>query len=458
MPGADAAMQERFSSFFFLRSYVAIAAGILIIALALDSLLVWLIPAGNTEAAQRHAADLALIEMQLQNPLQANLSSDIAARFVALESQFESALGVPLSLYEQEDFAGQDAFLSALQTGEVVSGFDSEGQEILYRLLENSDQVLVLGPLREPTTSRNSIESIVIISYYVLVAILLFLWVRPFYRDLSALRHAASRFGRDDFSSRVEVDARSSILPVAQSFNRMAERIQYLVTAHRDLTNAVSHELRTPLARFKFSMEILSKTDDEDKKTEYLNAMKSDVQELEELIDEMLTYARLSEENLQLHQTSVHLDAWLNRQMNLYAAGPVHVKYRVAMSNPSDDGRVHCNADLMARALNNILRNSLRYAATAVTVTATLSDENVVIRICDDGPGIPTDKHQAVFEPFARLDTSRDKQSGGYGLGLAIARRIMQRHNGSISLENNMPTGACFILQWPRMGELSPSK
>lgn len=450
-------MKERFSSFFFLRSYVAIAAGILIIALALDSLLVWLIPAGDSEATKVYAADFALIEMQLQNqsPELVGSSPDINAKFIALKTQFERSLGMPLSLLAQEDFTGQDTFLTALRTGEVVSGFDSDGQEFLYYLLRDADQVLVLGPLPEPTTSGNSIESIVIISYYLLVAILLFLWVRPFYRDLSALRRAASSFGRDDFYSRVEVDARSSILPVAQSFNRMAERIQYLVTAHRDLTNAVSHELRTPLARFKFSMEILGKTDDENKKAEYLSAMKTDVQELEELIDEMLTYARLSEENLQLNQTNVHLDAWLNRQMNLYAAGPVYVKHSMAMNNPSDNGIANFNADLMARAVNNILRNSLRYATTAVTVSATLSDERVCIRICDDGPGIPTEKHQAVFEPFARLDTSRDKQSGGYGLGLAIARRIMQRHNGSISVENNMPTGACFVLQWPRLGEPS---
>ncbi|MDP1933072.1 MAG: ATP-binding protein [Gammaproteobacteria bacterium] len=449
-------MKERFSSVFFLRSYVAIAAGILIIALALDSLLVWLIPAQNTEAAQRYAPDFALVELQLQGQNDAESDTGTTGRFRALEPQLEQALGLPLTLYSQDDFAGQDAFLTALLTGAVVSGFDSQGQEILYRLLGDSSQVLALGPLPEPTTSEDSIETIVIISYYVLVAILLFLWVRPFYRDLSALRHAASRFGRDDFSSRVEVDSRSSILPVAQSFNRMAERIQYLVTAHRDLTNAVSHELRTPLARFKFSMEILDKTDDVQKKSHYLNAMKADVQELEELIDEMLSYARLSEENLHFSQSSIHLEAWLNRQMDLYAASPIRVRYRVELDGENDkytgdaDFTADFNAELMARAVNNILRNSLRYAATSVTVMATLSQHSVIIRISDDGPGIPSDKHQLVFEPFSRLDTSRDKQSGGYGLGLAIARRILQRHGGDIIVENNIPHGACFVLQWPR--------
>ena len=109
-----------------------------------------------------------------------------------------------------------------------------------------------------------------------------------------------------------------------------------------------------------------------------------------------------------------------------------------------------CHPDLVARAIHNIIRNGLRYAQSEINVYARLSADSVQISICDDGPGIPESMHERVFEPFSRLETSRDKQSGGYGLGLAIAARILQRHRGSIRVENSAPHGACFKLEWPR--------
>jgi len=294
------------------------------------------------------------------------------------------------------------------------------------------------------------VELVLILSYYFLVAFILFLWIRPFFRDLSVLRGAASEFGREDFSTRVTVPASSSILPVAQSFNAMAERIQYLISAHKELTNAVSHELRTPLARFKFSLEILAKTDDPEKKRRYLENMKVDVQELEALVDEMLSYARLAQANLRVERLDVDLRTWLQQQVEQYEDGPVTLQYSFATLDRENGYTASFNPDLMARALHNVLRNCLRYAKSSIAIYAQISQHKVEIRICDDGPGIPPDKFESIFEPFSRLDTSRDKRSGGYGLGLAIARRILQRHDGDISVTNSEPEGACFTLRWRR--------
>ena len=430
---------------FLLRSYILIAAGILFIGLVLDSVMVWLLPDQRQDTLQLYAPQFAMMEMILLE--NGESASAISSRFATMQGAMEQALSLRVQLFTLADLQGQSEILTALHNGEIVPFVDSESRSTLFKLVGQAGQVLAIGPLSKAPASLRWLENLVIVSYYILVALLLLLWIRPFYRDLSALREAASQFGREDFTSRVEVSENSSILPVAKSFNRMAERIQYLVTAHRELTNAVAHELRTPLARFKFSLEMLSKAKEEAKVAKYLSEMKGDVQELEVLIDEMLNYAKLSEENLQLHRTPIAIRPWLQRQLASYQASSPRVLFMQSREAPEQ--LVMFNAELMARAVHNIVRNCLRYAETEIRVSYEIVQERVTLTICDDGPGIPSQYHQSIFEPFARLDSSRDRNSGGYGLGLAIARRILERHNGDIRVENAQEKGACFLLSWP---------
>lgn len=437
---------KAFPSSLFLRSYLAIVLGILFIALALDGLLAWLVPEPAGGSAGAYGGSFAL----MQQALSETPGHSLEEAFKARQEAFSHALGAPVTLYRKADFAGLEAFEAGLREGAIISLYDTGDRETLYQEIPHTERVLAVGPLPRSGSSARNLEFLVITSYYFLVAFIVFLWIRPFYRDLSILRAAATEFGRNDFSSRVELPPGSSILPMAQSFNTMAERIQYLVSAHRELTNAVSHELRTPLARFKFSMEILAKTDDPVKKEKYLANMKDDVQELESLIDEMLSYARLSEDNLRLDLVEVNLKAWLQGVVDTYAGESINIQYSFSTLDPDNNYFASFNPDLMARAVHNVLRNCLRYAQSAIAISAQLSDTEALLKICDDGPGIPPDKQESIFEPFSRLDTSRDKRSGGYGLGLAIARRILERHKGSIKVTNSAPNGACFTLRWKR--------
>lgn len=177
--------------------------------------------------------------------------------------------------------------------------------------------------------------------------------------------------------------------------------------------------------------------------------MKVDVAELETLIDELLRYAKLSEENLLTNLVDMDMRQWLQQELLTYEKEQIHISCSFSNHSPAASFRASFNPDLMARAIHNILRNGLRYARSSINVHVHAGTENITIRICDDGPGIPGNMQERIFEPFARLETSRDKSSGGYGLGLAIAARILQRHRGSISVTNCEPNGACFILQWP---------
>ena len=430
------------SPFNFFRAYAAIVLGIVLVALLLDLLL-----ASATDDSQetllrsQYVPVFRLLRRELADVAPDAIAGHLATRM--------GEIGVPVSVATLDDFAGTEELEATAGPDTIHVFYNSVGAPMLYQRIPDTRLLLALGPLPVELQSR-WLDVLVISAYYALISLILLLWIRPFYRDLSQLRGAAAEFGKEDFSTRVQLGEKSHIHPVAQSFNAMADRIEYLVSAHRELTHAVSHELRTPLARFKFSLEILARSTDAGKRQQYLDNMKADVTELEQLIDEMLSYARLSEQNLLMNLVDVDLRQWLQQELSMYANEPTKVTCSFSAQPATSDYRSSFNPELMARALHNIVRNGLRYAHSAINVHAQLNGESIVIRICDDGPGIPQEMHTKIFEPFSRLETSRDKASGGYGLGLAIAARILQRHQGRISVANCEPNGTCFILTWPR--------
>ena len=184
-----------------------------------------------------------------------------------------------------------------------------------------------------------------------------------------------------------------------------------------------------PLVRFKFSMEILARTEDTAQKEEYLRNMNQDVAELEGLIDEMLSYARLNEQNLLLELGEMDLRPWLQDLVAGFDGEKIEVSFVDATPQEMAMAATF-NPALMTRAINNLVRNCLRNAQTRVQLNLELRHGMVCIRILDDGNGIPETLLDSIFEPFTRGDSSRDKESGGYGLGLSIAARIMQRQRG----------------------------
>jgi signal transduction histidine kinase len=442
-------MKQKFSTFFFVRSYVAIVLAIVMLALLLDTLLA-------TRAEDNAEAELVALYAPLFSVLASNAegleTSAIADRIADITADWS----IPVRVLPLADFAGFNTLAAPDDHDNVHLFYDSDSAPMLYQLLPQTTLVLALGPL--PAHQKaTAFESMAIAAYYTLVALLVFLWMRPLYRDLSQLRSAAAEFGKQDFATRIELNPKSSILPVAQSFNAMAARIEYLVSAHRELTNAVSHELRTPLARFKFSLEIVARSNDVSRQQNYLNSMKADVAELESLIDEMLTYASLTEQNLLLNLVEIDLRSWLQQELAVYANLDILVTCSFANQPSAGDFRAALNPELMARAIHNIVRNGLRYAVSTINLHVNLNADKICIRICDDGPGIPAEMHDRIFEPFSRLETSRDKASGGYGLGLAIASRILQRHEGTIRVTNCEPKGVCFVMQWPRNRQTAPA-
>lgn len=223
----------------------------------------------------------------------------------------------------------------------------------------------------------------------------------------------------------------------------MAERIQQLVNGHRELTHAVSHELRTPIARMRFGLEMLEQSEAPSQNQRYLSGLSEDIDELEALVGELLTYARFERNAPMGKRESIMLVPWLNELLCQAQAYAGNKGLQLDTERCPDQQTLRCCPREIARVLHNLLRNACRYAVQGVRVSVVV-DTAVCIRVEDDGLGIAALDRERIFEPFTRLEDSRNRATGGYGLGLAIAKRIVDAHHGEITVVDSSLGGACF--------------
>jgi two-component system sensor kinase ParS len=279
------------------------------------------------------------------------------------------------------------------------------------------------------------------------LAIVLYFWVRPHWRDLEHIRLAAQRFGDNDLGSRILLPRRSTVRALAGHFNQMAERIESLIANQRELTNAVSHELRTPIARLSFELDQLKQQADPRQRRQLIADMYADLGELEEMVSELLTYASLERGATQVTRENIEAQSWLDSVIGSVTLEAEAAGVQLSLRTCEVDV-IQIEPRFMARALINLLRNAIRYADRRVEVSLVKFGSGYEVRVDDDGPGVPLEGRTKIFEPFLRLDTSRDRRTGGFGLGLALVKRVSQWHGGQVHVLDSEWGGASFRMTW----------
>jgi two-component system OmpR family sensor kinase len=282
---------------------------------------------------------------------------------------------------------------------------------------------------------------------YVIVALALLipiaLWSRSHWMGLQQLSRVADAVGAGDLAARARLDPGASIYPLAERINHMAGRIDSLLEAQRNLLHSVSHELRTPIARLEFALELLRAKAGDPALDERIAAMEDDLAELNGLVNELLSMSKLdSRKALQL-ETFALAPAL---QDCIAALPPKACGARADL--PPALGDITADRRLLARAIGNLLRNAQKYCEGEVLLSARRG-AGVEIAVDDDGPGIPEDERARIFEPFYRLDRSRDRATGGFGLGLSIAYKAVALHGGTIRVEQSPLGGARFVISLP---------
>ncbi|WP_193074884.1 ATP-binding protein [Pseudomonas sp. FME51] len=375
--------------------------------------------------------------------------SDMPARLHELRR--EKGFGYPLQLTRQHESDLDVDQIRRLEESDTVMALGPDGYSVLlYLKIPGTQWILHLGPLYQMSAYPPELMAIMGLLALTLIGLLIYLLVRQLEQRLLTLEAAAVHISSGNLDVRVNMDSQDSVGRLARAFNEMAGHVQRLMRIQRETIGSVSHELRTPVARLRFGLEMLeTATSDEDRKR-FVDGMDGDLSELDRLVDEILTYARLEQGAPAITMKGTNIPGMVEHVMAELA--PLDSKIRLEhVDNSWGLGR-HVDAEprYIQRAITNLISNAMRHAVSQVKITTRIQHGMCRISIEDDGPGIPEAYREKIFTPFMRMDLSRTRSSGGYGLGLSIVRRIMFWHGGRALADASQALGgACFIVEWP---------
>lgn len=360
-------------------------------------------------------------------------------------------LSFDLRIEPLKKFALDAPTMQRLRAGEIVA---LDEKYTFIQRIPRSHYVLAVGPvpylyfLHQMRLLDMALLGFIAIS----LALPVFIWMRPHWQEMLRLEAAAQRFGEGNLNERIHFDSGSSFKRLGVAFNQMADNINALIASKKQLIDGIAHELRTPLVRLRYRLEMSENLSEAESQ-----ALNRDIGQLEALIEELLTYARLDRPQNELKLSTPHLPAWLQSYIDDVQSVNPQRTLRL-QTQPGDYGALDMR--LMERVLDNLVNNALRYSEQTLHIGLGLEGAQATLWVEDDGPGITPSERQRVFEPFVRLDPSRDRATGGCGLGLAIVHSIAQAMGGRVSCEESASGGARFCFSWPvyhQIALLSPA-
>ncbi|WP_320821047.1 ATP-binding protein [Thalassolituus sp.] len=339
-----------------------------------------------------------------------------------------------------------------------IEEFVDEAADRSQVLRGQNDGWLLVGPIRRGdylyvAVSRIGWQSILEdegrwtlpAAMVLVVTLLCFVLAWSLTRPIRRLQHAVKQLGGGDFDmSALKVDGRrrDEIGALTNEVVDMAASLQRLLHSHQQLLRDVSHELRSPLTRLQIALGIARKKDTENRLGAEHARIERAVTQVDSLIGQMLDLARLQEQDqhqLQLSDGVVqeYLEQWLADADLEMAARRVSA----AVNWPAEPMSAMWDWLLIERAFDNLLRNAIRFApeGSALTISLQHQQDELVINIRDRGPGVPDDQLTRIFDAFTQVDSARDHAAGGYGIGLALVKRIAELHGGRVIAANAMP-------------------
>ncbi len=282
---------------------------------------------------------------------------------------------------------------------------------------------------------------VIMVLVMMLILTIIYFSIRFMLRPIKTMNKAVAAISSGDLGHQIEVKRRDELGDLMNSFNAMADRLKEMISSRDQLLLDVSHELRSPLTRIKVALEFL---DDSAGK----EAVKTDINEMEQMVAELLESERLNSAYGGLHIQSTNLTALVQNIVATKKTAQPGIQFLA----PQEDIWLEADPERLHTAFGNIIENALKYSQSAtqpVEVSLDILDSRIQIRIKDFGPGIPESELDSIFEPFYRVDKSRSKETGGYGLGLSIVKKIIQQHYGQIEIKSTLNRGTTFIITLP---------
>ncbi len=275
-----------------------------------------------------------------------------------------------------------------------------------------------------------------------LILLLSYLAVKWLFRPIQWLKQSAERIGRGELEYRIPAQRSDELGELTQTINNMAADIEKLLEAKRQLLLAISHELRSPLTRMKVSLEMLPEE-------KYKGDIADDVKQMEQLIAELLESERLNSRHSLLQRENISLNMLID---DVIAEFLSHARSAIKCRLPHEAVNVNADPAQIKLLLKNLIDNALRHSrdsATPVEVTLERGDNGITLTVIDHGYGIPAELLPHVTEPFYRADASRQRETGGIGLGLYLCQLIVKAHNGSMQITSDVGKGTAVQVQLP---------
>jgi signal transduction histidine kinase len=322
--------------------------------------------------------------------------------------------------------------------------FESADEPVLFNRASEDNKYHFISILRRPVPFSDTLPYFLLVLG--VVAIFGYLLAVNIASPMRQLRTAVDRFGHGNLTARVNSRRGDEFGDLSRSFDQMAGRIEMLMTAERRLLQDISHELRSPLARLNFCVELARTAEDREAA---VARIKKEVDRLSSLVGGLLQVTRAEGDLTQREMEDMDLRALLTELTDDCSIEAEKRHCEVVLDAPKPV-ILRGDRELLRRAIENVLRNAIRYApeGTSIEVKLDPNPEVAEISIRDYGDGVPEDRLTDIFKPFFRVSEARDAASGGVGLGLAIAQRAVALHQGKM-LARNVSPGLLVSLELP---------
>ena len=412
------------------RSYLLLVGGLLVVAIVLDL--------GFSYLQSKHAPN---VDRWLQSTfylLETQLRETVPAERDAVAARLAETLGVDIQLLARDDVHMQETADHRLPP--LV---DADGNASYLYEARSIDAIIRLGPVAMPEDSL--LLRLLPPLFYLSIFALVGLWLRPILRDIDVISGGARRFAADFREPPATAAETTELTALAHNLDDMAARLSGVLRSQKELIAALSHEMRTPLARLRFALAVIADGSDT-KLRDRLRAMTDDVQEIDDLVASMLHYARLDHPDTEMHWQAVPAAAWLSRIVEKTRSESIQIGTDLVDAPDT----VRMDPRLMELALSNLLVNARKYAERRAHCSLVQDEKDYLLTVEDDGGGVPDDEREKVFKAFTRIDDSRNRETGGYGLGLAIVARVAELHGGQAGVDTSPGLGgARFSIRWP---------
>ncbi|MDH5305003.1 MAG: ATP-binding protein [Gammaproteobacteria bacterium] len=413
------------------RSYLWLVGGLLVVAVVLDF--------GFGHLQYRAQPDVNRWLGSTFRLITARLEEVPAAERAAVVNDIAGELGIGVHL-----LARDEVHMNDIADEGLFPLVDSQGNTSYLHDAQAIDAIIRLGPIAAPEDSL--LLDLLPPIFYLSIFIVVGLWLRPLLIDIDVISKGAQRFAADYRDPPTTAIKTTELTPLARNIDEMAAKLSSVLRSQKELIAALSHEMRTPLARIRFALAVIDDKARQELKPK-LVAMNEDVREIDELVSSMLNYARLDHPDIEMNWQAVPTRNWLDNVISKAPGDLIRIEANATGNTP---GSVRMDPRLMELALSNLVVNATHYARREVRCSLAQDGDDYVLTVEDDGPGVPLDEREKIFKAFTRIDDSRNRETGGYGLGLAVVARVAELHGGLASVDASPALGgARFSVRWP---------